>query len=173
MAAVRLRFDNASSNLYIASAQKGVAIAMDEPGETSSLIGVHFDTRNAADWVKIGEGVTLNHVNMSNGQVLLQSATFATTVNVSGGTLTTEGDFVLGALNVYGGRSVLNHTNSSSGNEVDTVNLKGGEVDLTEGQEPKVIGTLNPETGTLRIDDHSHTVSIWNEPAGRRSVTFA
>ena len=172
MAAVRLRFDNASSNLYIASAQKGVAIAMDEPGETSSLTGVHFDTVNAADWVKIGEGVTLNHVNMANGKTLLQSATFVTTANVSGGALTTEGDFVLGTLNAYGGRSVLNHVNSSSGNETDTINLKGGEVDLTEGQEPKVIGTLNPETGVLRIDNHSHTVSVWNEPAGRRTVMF-
>ncbi len=172
LAAVRLRFDNASSNLYVSSAQKGVAIAMDEPGETSNLGGVHVNTSLATDWVKVGEGVTINHVNMNNAQVLLQAATFATTVNISGGTLTTEGDFVLGTLNAYGGRVVANHINSSSGNEIDTVNLKGGELDMTEGSEPRIIGTLNPETGTLRLDDHTITVTNWNEPTGRRAVVF-
>jgi len=168
---VRLRFDNASSNVYISSARRGVAIASDEPGETSSLSGLHFNTLSPRDWCKVGDGVTINHVNQNGGATLLQSAGTVATVNISGGRLTTEGDFVLTTLNVYGGKIVANHVNAST--EIGTANLQGGELDMSQGGEPRTVGILNPTAGVFRLDDHTVTVTTWNEPVGRRSVTFA
>ncbi len=172
LAATRLLFDNASSNLFVFSAQKGVAVAADEPGETSSIDGIHVSVDRATDWVKIGDGVTLDHLVSNEGEVLLQAAGFVTTVDVAGGRVTTQNDFEMGTLNMYGGTLVANHVSSSSGNEIDTVNLKGGNLEFGEACATQTIGTLTPETGSITLNGHAHTVTVWNEPLSRRKVTY-
>lgn len=160
---VRLLLAHASATVQIRSAQQGVGIATDLPGETSTVGTVSVSDTTTTSKVYIGDGVTLTTFEQAGGVNELRSAGNVTTVDCNGGVLTTEGDFTATALNINGGTCYCNHI-ASSGNATVTTNLRGGVLDLQQSNESRTHAALVHTGGTLRDNDAVTITSRTNPP---------
>lgn len=166
--AVRLLAAHASATIIVRDAPGGVGIGMDEPTETSTVGAVSI----SGGALYIGSGVTLTSLTQTGGSCTLQAAATVTTVTVEGGTLTTEGDFTITTLNARGGQVFCNHI-KSGGNAITTLNLAGGRVDGRQSQEARTWATVEPDLGSLLVDDAVVTITTMDAPAGNRTLTVS
>lgn len=164
--AVRLLAAHADADIFVRGAPAGVGIAMDEPGEVSTV----GEVACSAGALYLGPGVTLTTLTLAGGSCTLQAAATVPTVTVDAGTLTTEGDYTITTLNADGGVLYLNHV-KTSGNAITTLNLNGGRVDGRQSLEPRTWATVNPDLGTLLVDDSVVTITTMDAPAGNRQMT--
>lgn len=132
---IRLKLTNAAADLYVRKGQVG--IAADAPGETTTLDEIHVgyvDSRLTDAKVVIGDGVTLDELQISGGETVLQCA--ATTIGVQAGQLQTEGAGAITTLTVEGGKVYPQSTGT-----ITTLECKGGEVDFTRSNEDRTVTT--------------------------------
>lgn len=171
-AALRYLAAHASADVYVREGKGGVAIAADEPNETSTVGKVSVSATDGTTRAIIGSGVTLTTFEQQGGNNILNAAATITTVEVNGGTLTIEGDYTITALNVNGGTVYDNHI-KTGGNAVTTATQTGGQIDLTRSSAPRTIATLNPDGGTLITDDGYITITTLDKPSGPVTMTVS
>lgn len=170
---IRLKFNNASTELFIRAAPGGVGVAIDEPNETSTLSKVSIPDFATNSAVHISDGVTITTFEQFGGFHVLQAAGTVTTLNVNGGTLTTEGAYKFTTANMNGGTW---NANNLDGSDViaDTVNLNGGTLDTLNSSRARTITTLNVEQGgTIRADNSILTITTLTDPDGPYTATFS
>ena len=154
-ASIRLKCNHASTALYVRSAPGGVCVAMDAPGETSTLSLISVSDVTTGSKVYSGLGVTLTTWTQNGGQNLLQAAATVTTITKNGGTLQTEGTFAVTTWNDNAGSSIPNSTGT-----IGTYNLSGGTADFSQSNRARTVTTMvplkgstlkHPDTGVLTI----------------------
>jgi len=166
--AVRLLAAHASADVVVRGAPAGAGIAMDEAGETSTVGAVSISSGS----LYVGPGVTLTSLSQAGGACVLQAAATVTTITITDGTLTTEGNYTVTTLNAKGGTVFANHI-KSSGNAITTLNMTGGRVDGRQNQEARTWDTVNPDQGTILVDDAVVTITTMDAPAGNRQMTVS
>lgn len=170
--AVRYKAAHASAAVYVREASGGVGVAVDVPGETSTVGTISVDGESRTTRVFCGEGVTLTTWQQRGGDCALRSAATVTTVSVTGGTLTTEGDYTVTTLNADGGTVYCNHI-KTGGNAVTTANVNGGTLDGSRSQAARTWATVNLYRGSLKGDADYVTVTTLNENTGPYTLTAA
>lgn len=140
---VRLLASVNTTKVYVRKAPGGVGIAVDLPGETSTLSTISISDRTTTSRVFAGAGTTLTTWLQEGGNNYLNGAATVTTVTVNGGTLTTEGSFGITTLNANGGT-----VNSNSTGTVATLVVNGGTVDFTGSNAARTVTTITNTSGT-------------------------
>lgn len=168
--AVRYKAAHASADVFVRAAPAGVGIAVDIPGETSTVGTVAVDDDSRTTSVFVGEGVTITTFRQRGGDNLLNAAGTITTVDCLGGTLQIEGDYTITTLNVEGGTCLDNHV-KTGGNAITTANIDGGTLDSTRTTRTRTWATVNLTSGQLKADSDYLTITTLNDPAGPYSLT--
>lgn len=156
---VNLKANSASTNVYI---RKGVVGIANHAGETTTVGTINVSYVSAVNTdaeVYIGDGVTLTTYTQKGGDNLLSSA--ATTINVNGGTLQTEGSGAYTTVNNTSGTFISNSTGT-----ITTLNVSGtGISDFTKSQEARTVTTakLDP-SGTFKYDPSVVTLTNKIQP---------
>jgi hypothetical protein len=120
-----------------------VGVATNLPGDTATFATVTVD----GGTVNLGAGVTHATVKvLGTGKVAQRAA--STTTEVDGGTLATDGTFLIGTLTANGGRCDLLHRNGGS-DCVTTLNLRGGAVDFSGNAAAATVDAISVRSGTL------------------------
>jgi hypothetical protein len=134
---LRIIASNASTDIFV---RGGLVEVAGQAGETTTIGDLTVDATNANSVVQLGHvganAVTCTNINVSDGTVYLNS--LATTVNVDGGTVTTEGDDTVTTVNVRGGSFRSNATGT-----ITTLNARGGVTEFTRSSEARTVTTLN------------------------------
>jgi hypothetical protein len=172
--AVRLLVTHASSTLLVRRAPGGVGIGIDEPGETSSLSSITVSDSTPSTRIVTGEGLTLTTWTQTGGSNLLRvvDAGTVTTVNVSGGSLVTQGDFTITTLNATGGTSSMNHSRTA-GISITTANLTSGTVRTRSTATARTWTTVNLGDEISLLADSNLTITTLNEPTDPYNLTIS
>ena len=152
--AVRFLFDDADADLYIRAARAGVGVAIEIPGETSTLGTISVSDPSSVTRTYVGNGVTLTSWDQTGGVNQLNSAATIPTITINGGELTVEGQQKITTCNLNSGKLTANNVDSSS-DCITTITQEGGEVDMQASTVPRTVATWNFHEGTRRIDDHA------------------
>jgi len=164
MPAVRLKANNASTNVRALKGKVGIAY---EAGETATVgtITVSYVSKPTSDAdVYIGDGVTMTTLTQTGGDVVLQCA--ATTVTTEAGTLQTAGSGAIGTLNAKGSTITANSTGT-----ITTCTITGGTVDFSKSAASRTVTTLKlDEGGKLKYDPS--IVTLTNKVNSDNAVTL-
>jgi len=162
--AVRLKAAVATTDLFVRSAPGGVGLAAEIPGETSTVRDIVVNDQSGTSQVRIGEGTTLTNWKQNGGTNFLEkSSGTVTTLDMDGGTLTTEGVFQITTANLRQGTLNMNNTHGTA--SIVTLNHKGGTLNTLGTGESRTITTYNPEPGsTIVADGQKLTITNYNEP---------
>ena len=143
---IRLKCNHTSNVVTVSGGRVG--IATDSVVDTATL-----GTLNVTDGTtNVASGTTLTTLDVSGGTCNLYCG--PTTVNVSGGTLTTSGDFAIGTMNVWGTTVAANHRKTAAGDEITTLNLyEGATLDVSDLPVAFAVGTINVYgRATIRVN---------------------
>jgi len=166
---VRLKFVHADADIDVRSGSGGVGIAMDIPGETSTI----GDIVVQGGKFYAGSGVTLTNLTVSGGDAIIDAAATITAIKVHGGNVRTEGDYTVTTLTTTGGNVTANHI-KTAGSAITTANLEGGTTDASKGGEARTWATVNLSRGaTLIGDDDILTITTLNEPDGPYTISVS
>ena len=171
-AAIRLKGNSNTSDIYVRSAPGGVGLALDKPGETSTFRNVYVTDTSTSTNVLTGPGVTLTLWEQTGGQNVLQSSATCPTINVKGGSLVVEGNFTITAANVYSGGSF--YPNNYGSPCITGLNLYGGTTDFTKSSRARTVTntTYQKESNsTLKYDGSVITLTNLAGPATRVTLT--
>lgn len=126
-----------------------VGLATGTPGEscTFDTISVNDGRIEVSDGVIIESGVTVNGGTFDS-DVVPPAAT------VNGGTAIVRGTGDIAALTICGGR-VYDEHRAASGNDVDVLNLRGGELRLERDSRAYTVGTVNGYGGRISLNNAS------------------
>jgi hypothetical protein len=171
--AVRLKANSASTLVFVRSAPGGVGIAVDTPGETSTVGTVSVSDPSTASVVHVGLGTTITTFTQIGGSNVLQAAATVTTCTVSGGELTTEGTHATTTVNLHGGSLTSNSTGT-----ITTFNLNGGTADFQESNRARTVTTMNLNStagkgGTLKADGSVLTITTLNDASGKYTIAVS
>lgn len=167
---IRILAANANTEIFVRNARAGVGVAMDAPGETSTINRVSVSDVTTATRIFLGDGVTMTAYDQNGGDAILNSAVDIPTVTVNNGILTTEGVYEIAVLNSNGGTIFPNNTDPADA--IGILNLNGGLVDGRNSNEPRTWGTVNQKAGgTLAID--TTVVSITSHVPTGGEITLA
>lgn len=171
--AVRLRIAHASATLEVRRAQGGVGVAIEKPGETSTVGTISVVDPSTVSRVFVGDGVTLTNWRQQGGRNLLQGAATITSAVVAGGELVIEGTAAVTTLTVSGpGATVEANNKPAAGSALGTVTVSdGAELIGTGSTATRTWGTVKVTEGALEVDDAIVTVTTYQLPSGRRRVT--
>lgn len=136
--AVRLLINKNTSDVFVMSAPGGVGIAVDSPGETTTVRKVSITDTSTASRVNLGTGVTITTYEQQGGTCLLQAANTPTTVTVNGGYLDIEGTAAITTLAMTGGQVDANSTGT-----ITTANVSGGLLNGLASSKARTWTTLN------------------------------
>jgi len=168
MPAIRLKAANASTDIFVRFAPGGVGVAVDVPGETSTVRKVSVSDTSTASRVFLGAGTTITTWDQSGGDNILQAAGTVTTITVSGGILLNEGAAAVTTANVYGGNFVSNSTGT-----ITTLVLNGGNVDFQKSNRARTVTTCNLTRGELKANGTNLTITNLNDPANNYTLQVA
>ena len=154
---VRLLLAHSGADIDARNGQVGIAV--DEPGETSTV----GDIVSREAGVFTGDGVTLTNYTQHGGTSLLNlGAATLTLALVHDGLLTIEGGQAITTLRVTGGEAVCNTTGT-----VSTCTHEGGRVDYSQGAEARTVTNHQLFRGaTLITNDDVVTITNLLEPDG-------
>lgn len=152
------------SNLVTVDVEGGYVAFAGYSFETATIATIRI---NGADSnVFIGEGVTLTTLEVTAGTVDLRCA--ATTVNLYGGTLTTNGTGAITTVNVKGGAFYPNSTGT-----ITTLNASAGITDFTKTGASRTVTTMVPSGKAVVYDDsNAVTWTNYTVPSGRIQVSY-
>lgn len=165
--AIRLLFNKTDHELYVRRAPAGVGVAMDKPGETSSLGLISVSDTSQSSRVLTGPGVTFNaSMKQTGGNNVIQSAAAIPLIEVDGGNFQAEGEWTATALKVKSGTAVMNNT-KAGGNAITTADVSGsGTLDGQGSTQARTWATVNgTRGGTVKINP-SVTITTPNWPDG-------
>jgi hypothetical protein len=172
-----IRLSGQATDVLVRSGRGGVGLGTEKPS-SALIVGTVYPTDPSnATRVITGQSCNITSWLQTGGNNVIDSTIGISTVTNDGGTLRTEGDFLIGTFVNgtelgRGGTSYLNHT-KSGGDEVTVMTIRGGLVDGTQSQEPRTWATVNPDGGTLKIDDDVVTITTLDTPTGRYTLTVA
>lgn len=169
---IQLLTANASAQLFIREGSASVGLAVGKPFETSTIQSIEIGDEMDSGGVNVGPGVTITTFKCKSGTHFLQSAGTITTVEIDGGTVSSEGDYLITTVTVANaGLYNSNHINSG-GNAITTMNINlNGELNTLGNSEPRTFGTLNISVGgTLSADKDILTVTTFEEPSGKYTL---
>lgn len=170
--AVRIKVVHNTFVLSVRSAPGGVGVAMDAPGEVSTVASI-TNSGTSADKVFTGLGTTITTFNQYGGNNVLQAAATIGTVNVYGGILETEGDFTITAFNMAAGTYYGSHF-KTAGNFITTLNALGGQIDLTDSPRARTINSLVLSRGvTFKYDPNVITLTAVTFPTAAGPIKLA
>lgn len=147
--ALRLLAAHASADVEIVSAQGGVGIAAEEPGETATVGDVVVTGSNVV--LTIGEGTTCTNIYIGGGTAYIAAAATVAELASAGGTSYVRGDYTITALKVSGGTVYDSHI-KSAGNAVTTATMTGGTLDLLQSRVARTYNSLVISGGTVNAD---------------------
>lgn len=152
--AIQLLGVNVSNKLIVIKCPGNVGIAV-SGFEVSTFDSVETGSDAGNTGVTLGDGVTLTTWLQSSGSHFLNAAATVTLADVLGGTLTTDGDYVITTLNINGEANLfLNHVNASP--VVGTLNFLGeATVDVTRSSKDRTITNINTVKGAVLKADNS------------------
>jgi hypothetical protein len=118
--------------------------------------------------------LTLTTWTQTGGSNLLRvvDAGTVTTVNVSGGSLVTQGDFTITTLNATGGTSSMNHSRTA-GISITTANLTSGTVRTRSTATARTWTTVNLGDEISLLADSNLTITTLNEPTDPYNLTIS
>jgi len=171
--AVRLLANHASTAVYVRSAPGGVGIAVDAPGETSTVSLVSVSDTTTASRVFTGAGTTLTTWAQNGGNNIQQAAAGVTTNTINGGSLITEGSYAVTTTTLNGGTLTSNSTGT-----ITTLNLNGGTADFQQSNRARTVTTLNLNStaghgGTLKADGSVLTITTLNDASGKYTIAVS
>jgi len=168
---VRLLCNDAATVVYVRSAPGGVGIAMDAPGETSTLAKVSVIDTSGGSLVYVGRGVTITTFEQNGGNNILQAAGTITTVKVNGGTLVSEGDYTITTVTMLGGTFHSNNI-KTGGNAITAATLNDGTLDGLQSNEARTWATVvTTDRGTLSLDGSVVTITTQTDSTTKRFTT--
>lgn len=156
---VQLLGVNVSNKLIVIKCPGNVGIAV-SGFEVSTFASVEIGSEAGNTGVTLGDGVTITTWLQKSGSHFLNAAATITTVDVLGGTLTTDGDYIITTLNINGDATLfLNHLNASP--VITTLNYLGAAtVDVTRSSKARTITNLNTVKGAvLKADNTKLTIT--------------
>ena len=156
--ALRLLNVHASSLLYVRYAPGGVGLAVDAPGEVSTVSVVSISDTSDDSRVFAGPGCTITTWSQQGGTNILQAAATVTTVTVNGGTLQSEGDYTITTANCNGGTFYSNQI-KTGGNAITTANVRGGTLNGLQSNQARTWATVNFFTGSVQRDGSVVTIT--------------
>jgi len=159
----RILAAHASADIYVRSAVAGFGVAVDAPGETSTIGKMAVSASDTTSRALTGDGVTLTSWEQRGGNNVMRAAATVTSVNAYGGVLGIEGDYTITTLTVDGATVTDNHI-KTSGNAITTCNLNAGTLDFQGSNVPRTVATMNPNAGTLRANKDFVTFTTLNQP---------
>ena len=160
--AVRLLAASASTNIFVRSSQGGVGVAVDAPGETSTIGKMFVVSTSANTVVRLGEGTTLTTWEQYGGNNTIEAAATITTITSWNGNLRTEGDYVVTTGNCRGGTWTANHI-KTAGNAFTTLNVDGGNMAARGSGAARTWATVNFKAGQIKADSSVVTITTLNE----------
>lgn len=164
---------HASAELYVRSAPGGVGVAADAPDETATLGVIACDAEQPSTLMQIGAGTTVTTFRQREGVCELRAAATISTATLTGGLLTTEGDYTITTLNVDGGTCYANHIKTSA-SAITTANVNGGLLSGARSTDARTWDTVNLEVGgSIAGSGGAVTITTLNEPAGEFTLTAA
>jgi hypothetical protein len=170
--AIRLKNVHVSSALYVRSAAGGVGVAIDQPGEVSTLALISISDESTSSRVYTSSGVTLTTWTQYGGNNVVDLAATLTTHTVRGGTCRTEGDYTITTADYSGGTVYSNHI-KSAGNAITTLNISG-TIDALGSTVARTWATVNAAVGgVIRADGSVLTITTLADPAAKYSATFS
>lgn len=168
--AVRFKTDSdATDILHVRNAPGGVGVGADAPDEDCKLAKVSVAAGNS--WVQTGPGVEVTLWEQYGGNNLLWSDATVGAIDVFGGTLTVEGEFLVTAYTIEAGTCYLNNY-VDSGDTVTTANLNAGLTSFVGNTYAQQIGTNNPRKGAQLARDENLTITTPNYPSTESVMTF-
>lgn len=172
--AIQYLVNAASGTVEIVNAPAGVGLGTDEPGESGNAGIVQIVDSTSASRVFLGEGMNVSTWRQQGGQnTLVGGPNDIGEVSVDGGELNIRGrDFAVTTLNIRGGEVIDSHINTS-GVEWVTINMDGGQLDLTATQEDRTVTTVVPNRGTIIASWDDLNVTNFNVPAGIKEMRIA
>jgi len=170
--AIRLKNVHVSSALYVRSAPGGVGVAIDQPGEVSTLSLISISDESTSSRVYTSSGVTLTTWTQYGGNHVMDLAATLTTHTVRGGTCRTEGDYTITTADYSGGTVYSNHI-KSAGNAITALTL-AGTIDALGSTVARTWATVTLSVGgVMRADGSVMTLTTLADPAGKYSITVS
>ncbi len=164
--AIRLLMAHASADVFVDGGSGGIGIAIDEPGETSTI--GDLSVAGASSKVYLGSGVTVTSISQTAGDVNAQAANTPTSINVDGGIMRLSGTFGVTTVTIDSGNLFPNATGT-----IAALNQNGGTVNTTESSATRTITTYTLEGGTLIADMDSLSITTFNEPSGVKTTSVS
>lgn len=163
---LRLKANNASTTLNVRGGKVGLATEGDATATVGTVTVERAGSGARSADVKLTNGVTVTTVTVQGGACVLDAA--ATTVNVLGGELRTEGSGAITTANVRGGRLVSNSTGT-----ITTLNAYGGAIDFAASRAARTVTTLNLyASASVRIDPSVVTLTNDVNLADSKPITL-
>lgn len=139
---IRIKAVNSANILNALGGRIGVAT--NAIGDVATFGTINVD---GSAVVNLAAGLTLTTLNTLGGTTTLNN--LATTVNHSGGSLTTFGDYAIATLNLRNGATVTCNHQKTAGNIFTTVTSYGGTLDFSNNPYAVNIGTLVIDGDTI------------------------
>ena len=163
--AIMLLNDNASGNIDVRAAPGGFGVAVDAPGETSTIGTLDVSQAGNSARVFIGGGTVFSTFEQRGGlNVVDVSGATNPVLTVHDGTLTIEGGIIIGTLSIYNAATVTDNHDVSSGAHITTLNVDGPtcELDWSKAGHARTVTTGNWNGGTIVADWDDITFTTLN-----------
>lgn len=171
LSAIRILANNSSTDIFVRGATGGVGVAVDEPGETSTIRKMSIsDTTSTGSRVTLSDGVTITDFEALGGISILESAATVTNVTSENGTLQTEGDFTITNLNVRGGTVKCNHIKTSA-SAVTTATIDSGTLDGQDSAQSRTWDTVQLNVGGVLKGNDNITITNLLEDTNNYTLT--
>ena len=161
--------NNSSTDIFIRDTAKNVGIAKLLPKSTSSVRNIVND----GGQVYVGDGVTMVKFAQAGAAVseVNAAATIPTIDAFGAGTLVTEGDYTITALNIDG-PTVYSNNIKTAGSAIGTATVDAGKLDGTQSTRARTWDTVNYRgDATVTYDDDVVTVTTLNRKGGAGSLS--
>ena len=164
---------HSGADIEVRDAPGGVGIATLVPAETATVGDVNVTSPDSTTNVYIGPGCTLTNFSQKQGINEINAAADITAVVVDGGLLLLDGiEYAVATMTINDG-TVTDKRVDSGGAEIATLNMNGGELDLTGSAAARTITACNFKAGRILLDDDDVTISsgFIGTATGKRTVT--
>jgi len=169
--AIQLLGTNASNTMKVRAARAGVGIAV-HGFEVSTFSDIDIGSALSGGGVTLGSGVTLTNWSQKSGTHFLNAAATITLLDLKGGTITSEGDYIITTVNISQGSQFFANHIKTAGNAITTLNFVGAAtVDTRQNSEDKTFNAVNLTLdGVLKADPAFLTITTLSEPTGPYSL---
>lgn len=143
--AVRIKATHASTDIIVRESVGGVGIATEKAGETSTVRNINVLVPSTSSTVSTGPGCTITGVKCTGGTATINAASIAEFL-VTGGDVTTEGDYTITSAINDGADWVANHI-KTGGAAVTLADLRSGTTNTDYNGRSPVWTTVRKSSG--------------------------